>query len=187
MGHSHHNTKPLGISDFIGAAIVFLLLAWGLYSLLSVAVPGLLKFGTFIQIIISGLLFVAVWGVFGNAVFKDYFDVLEEREKKTLGSQQKALELKNQAKEIQASIEAELRASRLEGIQDRDSFIEEAKNQATNIKNEAKNEADNKFKSAALELEKLRGAAIADASSEAQKLSQLVKERALSFEQKVIH
>lgn len=189
MGHSEHeiNTKPLGLVDFLGAAIVFVLLAWGLYSLLSVAVPGLLKFGTLVQIIASGVLFVVVWGIFGNAVFKDYFDVLEERETKTLGAQQKASDLRQQAKEIQSLVDSELRSARLEGIQDRDALIEEAKSQASKMKEEAKATADEEFKLAAAELENHRQVAMKDAEFEAQKLSQIVKKRALSFEQKVIH
>ena len=187
MGHSHHNTKPLGAIDFIGAAVVFVLLALGLNALLSTAVPGLLKFGTPIQIIISGLLFVFVWAVFGNAVFKDYFDILEQRESKTKGTQAKASELRVKAKDIQSEIDTGLRAARLEGIKDRDSLIEEAKLQASKAKNEAKEAADAKFKVAAVKLGEMKEKAMSEASVEAKKLSQIVKEKALSYERKVLH
>lgn len=188
MGHSSHESRPLGTSDVIGGAIVFVLVCWGLYSLLGVAVPGLFKFGTFVQVIISGLLFLLVWGLFGGMVFQSYFDVLTERESKTLGAEKEASQLRSQALAIEREVEEELKATRLEGLRERDELIEEANKQASEIKEAATVKADAQYKTATRELERLREDAKSELGLEAEKLSQLVKERALASDSsRLIH
>jgi F0F1-type ATP synthase membrane subunit b/b' len=188
MGHSSHDSRPLGINDVIGGAIIFVLITWGLYSLLDAAVPGLFKFTTMIQVLISGLLFLLVWGLFGGAVFKAYFDVLEERESKTLGAENEAGAMRSKAREIEKEIAIELRTTRLEGLRARDELIEEAKKQSTLIKDAATEKADKEYKTNARELARLREEAKGELGVEAEKLSQLVKERALASDSsRLIH
>jgi F0F1-type ATP synthase membrane subunit b/b' len=148
-----------------------------------------LKFSTLIQIIISGLLFLAVWGLFGNSLFQAYFDVLQEREKQTLGAEQKASEIKSQSQILQAEVDEEIKQARVAGIKKRDQLVEQARVKALEITTEAKAAADKKFDAARIKLEQAQAEALAELETEALELSKLVRERALADEvdSKTVH
>lgn len=170
----------LGLTDVIAGAVLFLALSVGLQKLLDAAVPGLLKPETLVQIQISGVIFLLVWAVFGNLVFKPFLDLVAEREEKTVGSTRHAAEKKRESRSLEQKVEEELREARLEGIQQRDKLAEAARKQSQQVLEAADAAAREEIRKAQLEIDELKSRAEQELAQEAAALAELVVKRALT-------
>ena len=132
------------------------------------------------QVLLSTGLFIIVWIVVGNNLFKPYLALLDEREAKTSGAEREAESLQEQAVKQTAQLNAELRQARVKGIAVRDEYVREAKQTAQEI-------VDNASEAANLELEKnrhlideLTANTRADVPRESEKLAGMVVDRVLA-------
>lgn len=124
-----------------------------------------------IHILVSAGLFIILWQVLGRVFFKPVFKVLEEREARTCGDEEKAHDLKEQARELNHQIEAQLRIAKAEGIRKRDEIIAKAEREANKILDNGHKQAVEKLKEAQLEIKRLRARAKHDLIVETEKLA----------------
>ena len=136
-----------------------------------------------IEALASAGTFLFLWAVLGNLVFKPFLALVEEREARTLGDEEAAIEKRQAAKGIQTEIDEKLRAARTEGIALRDERVQQAKQEAQAILDRATELASQELKKAELSIAEVKQKALSDLSAEAEKLSHLVVERALATEQ----
>jgi F-type H+-transporting ATPase subunit b len=176
----HFQTTPLGASDVLVGGIVFYLFTLGIYKLCSAAVPGLLTPETLLDIQISGGLFLVLWLFLGNLIFKPFLELIEQREERTLGDEQRAQANLKQKKELESKLASELRNARLKGIEERDQKVLEGKRLAQEIIDEAQRENADQIQYAQQEIRIMREAAFKEVVAEADKLANLVAERALA-------
>ena len=133
-----------------------------------------------VEMIFSAATFLVLWSVLGNKLFKPYFRLLEEREARTLGDEQLAVEKRHEAKQLAADLEEQLRTARLEGIRRRDERVSKAKAEAQVIVDRAAEQASQELKRAQQQIAELKAKALGELPQEAEKLSKLVVSRALA-------
>ena len=186
MAHDgeHHqvNTEPPGLKDIFIGAVAFYLLTLLVNYLVTSIDPNLISRSALIEIQLSGLLFLFVWWLIGNGIFKPFFEAAIEREESTSGAQRKAQELRRSLLDVDEQIQQELGKARLVGIQQRDAKVEVAKRKAQEKLDAAQQQNDKDLQAAAKRLEELRGQAERELAAEAEKLAEVVAERALAAE-----
>ncbi len=85
------------------------------------------------QILSSAALFILLWAVLGNLVFKPFLAILTEREEKTLGAEKRSVLLSEQCDELNVKLNQELRTARLQAIHLRDVEVEKTKGEGKGI------------------------------------------------------
>ena len=166
----HKEKRALGLQDVIAGIVFFLLLTEGLYTIL-LNFPGLLGREALYEIRISGVLFLVIWGVLGNFLFKPFLGVILDREEKTEGYERRAAERKRNTKEISEQIEEHIQEARLEAIIKRDKLAEEARKRAREQIEQALKEAERERKAHQLEIQKLKEQASLEAGGQAEQLA----------------
>ncbi|MFN8390466.1 MAG: ATP synthase F0 subunit B [Bdellovibrionota bacterium] len=134
----------------------------------------------FLQAGLSAATFIVLWIVLGNMVFKPLFQLIEEREARTSGDEQAAVERRQEAKDLAATIEEKLRAARVDGVQLRDARVAQAKREAQAILDRAEESATEELRRAQQMIDDLKARALGELQPEAEKLSQLVVARAIA-------
>ena len=109
-----------------------------------------------IHVVVSAVLFIVIWQILGRLFFKPVLKVLEDREARTLGDEQRAHELKEEAKDLTHHIESQLRVARAEGIRKRDEIIAKAEREAHKILEHGQRQAAAKLKEGQLEIHRLK-------------------------------
>jgi F0F1-type ATP synthase membrane subunit b/b' len=195
VGHSHQDSRPLGIVDIVAGAVVFLALAW---LVISVAGPdgmgflkNLLTVERSIELISSGLLFIAVWFFVGELVAKPYLENHYAREEKTSGTQLRNQELKKEIEQLRLDIVSELRTARLEGIRRRDEIVADAKRKSQTIIDTGRADIEKEWEKITSDLETARRGVYASLDSEVPGLVSLmygkVLKGPLSNSSRVLH
>lgn len=133
----------------------------------------------------SSAVFLFSWLILGNAVYKPFFALLEEREAKTSGNTELAKEKLKEKKSLEEKIEEELRELRIQAARDRDARLVSAKASASKVITEAQEIAANKLTSAQQEVAELLKGVEGDIEKEVERLSQIVFEQALSSPQQI--
>lgn len=193
MGDTHKDTTPLGISDVIAGAVIFMCLA-----LLSAHVAGPEGYGFLrnllteersTELIISGLLFIFVWFVLGNLVIKPYLNALYQREEQTSGLKIENNSLKNEVQNLKREISAEIKNARLEGIKKRDQKMGEAKKMADEALEAGKQTADAEWNKQSSELERMQETLFTSVDSEVEALANVLYSKVAETDtsSKVIH
>ncbi len=179
--HQHSSSKQtLGISDVIAAGVLFWLITWGMQAGFDAAVPGLLKPETLLDIRLSGALFIIFWAVLGNFLVRPYIGVAIERENKTAGAIALAAENIRESKDILAQVEGALKQVRMRAIAERDAFVEAAKKEAQREYEALQSACEAERKKTASQIAAMKAQAQREIAAEADELSLLVVERALS-------
>lgn len=184
---SHKESKPLGLVDFIGGAVSFLIVAFLMKALVTKAVPGLLTEKTFYQILQSGFLFLIVWSVFLNRIFQTFFGVFEQREAQTIGAKEEAIRVRAETKSLEKELESELQETRFKTLQENESLIEQAKSKADKSIEEANTKAGQQYEHSLSNILAMKKKADGEIDSEVVKLSNFFKESALEPVGKTLH
>lgn len=132
-----------------------------------------------IQILASSGLFLVVWYCL-RSVLKPFLENVEERQARTFGDEDAAVEKRQKAKLLDAEIEELLRQARHEGAQSRDAKVSLAKQEAQKLIDQAEAWASGEIEKGEKEVLSLKQKAMNEVPSEVEKLSRLVVERALS-------
>ena len=135
---------------------------------------------TIIDVAGSAGLFIALWVILGNNLFKPYLRLLEDREARTSGDEKRALELNEMSEDVRKSIDDELRGTRLQGLAARDAAVTKAKDEARRITDEASEKARKELDASRAQIEKLKSQARAELASEAQTLATTLRSRLLA-------
>ncbi len=132
------------------------------------------------EIALSGLLFIVVWRVLGEKVYRPFFQLLEEREAKTSGADElvheKRLEIRRQQKKLD---DLSLHA-RLQGIALRDDFLAKAQAEGQELIHRSTATAEEELQRGREELEKARQRLYGDFDTESERVAEIVFERVLS-------
>jgi F0F1-type ATP synthase membrane subunit b/b' len=179
MAHSAEKKEPLGVVDVGAGVVFFLIFAYAFYALAGALVPGLFSSGALVQALIAGGVFLVFWFLVGADVFTPYFDLVIEREARTVGDEKLSHDIHAESRRVEKEIEDALRQARLEGVQRRDRLVDAAKDRAAILVSEASEEAEAKLVKGRAELEQLTANARTDIEKEAAALADLVLARAL--------
>ena len=134
------------------------------------------------QILISSGLFLLVWAILGNLVFKPFLKILEEREAKTIGSDKEAFAQKKKSQELTVQIEETLKNARRTAMQARDEQTQRARQNAEKIKVEAQQHAELEIAKAREHIARLKENAFKEVAVESDALARQMVEKALSSE-----
>lgn len=132
------------------------------------------------EFITSAASFLLIWFILGNFVFKPFFALLEEREKKTQGSESVAKETSVATQNILVEIEDRLKEVRAEASLTKEERIQRARKEAQYIIEMATHKAEKDIKSAQLVLNEKRDLAFSDLPAEVDAVSDLIVKKALS-------
>jgi F0F1-type ATP synthase membrane subunit b/b' len=132
------------------------------------------------EIGLSAALFVFVWIVIGGKLFKPYLELLIERERRTVGDQHRAIELRDEASQVNLKVESALREARVRGIAKRDDIVSKAKAEAQQLVTKAQNESQDRLERSRSELSVEVERAQREIEKEAGVLSDVVMKRVLS-------
>ncbi|MCB0358104.1 MAG: ATP synthase F0 subunit B [Bdellovibrionales bacterium] len=131
------------------------------------------------EILSSAALFLVMWAILGNLIFKPYLAMLEEREARTTGDERRADELAKKAQLVRADVEKELRETSLHGIRLRDERVAAAKAQAQKITDAATERAQRTLESARADIATERERALAALAADADSLAETMLSQAL--------
>ncbi len=133
-----------------------------------------------IDVVCSAGLFITLWVILGNNLFKPYLKLLEDREARTSGDEKRALELSDMSEDVRRSIDEELRGTRLQGLAARDAAVSKSKEEARRIVDDATEQARIELESARGQIEKLKSQARVELAAEAEQLSATLLSRLLA-------
>ncbi len=108
------------------------------------------------QMLCSAVLFIVVWIVLGNYVFKPFFALLEEREERTVGDEKRAVKRREEARQLQERIDTTLFQTRLRAIEQRDVKLATARAEAQKVIDEALERAHRELRAAREEIADLK-------------------------------
>ena len=187
MGHHHSKVdSKVGFFDVILGLIIFI----GLWVLVSnVAGPegvGFLK-GRLDELhswemLISGVLIVALWAILGPLVMEPYLNTIYDREARTSGMVSENLELKKEVEKLKSDLAAEIKTARLEGVRRRDEKVAAAKKQASDIVDAGKKIAEEEWQTFEKEIVELRSGLFSSIDNEISSLSSEVLKKILPSE-----
>ncbi len=133
-----------------------------------------------IEILSSAGLFILLWTILGNALFKPYIKLLEEREARTMGDEKRAAEAFRESEKVAQEINEELRQAALHGIKIRDSHVAEAKDEANQVVDHASSVAARELEAAREEIAKLVAEAREQINQDAQQVAGAMLDRLLT-------
>ncbi|MCC6932892.1 MAG: ATP synthase F0 subunit B [Deltaproteobacteria bacterium] len=128
----------------------------------------------------SVIIFLVIWRILAKHFFKPVFEVLEQREARTVGDEHEAKLLTDQDKRAQIELASELKIIRAQAIKKREAIVSEAKQQAAKVLETAHAQAAEELKGARAQITVLREQAKQDLSSEIEKLAAVTYDRLLS-------
>ena len=132
------------------------------------------------QAAFSSALFLFFWLVFGRRILRPYLALLEERESRTVGDAALAQQRRKESQTLKDETEQRLRQARLDGLARGDRRIQRAKQEAQTIQEHAFRAARERIERAHREIARLRADAERFVPEEAEKLAEVVAERAVS-------
>ena len=122
---------------------------------------------------------ILLWFILGRGLLKPFFELVDERDRRTSGDEQVAVEHRAKAKALALEIEQKLSRARLEGISRRDERVQKARKEAQVIIDRAAAQADVELKKAQQDIAQLKSRALGDLQQESEKLSAQVVSRVL--------
>ena len=124
----------------------------------------------------AAVIFITVWIVVGKVMFKPYFNMLIEREERTIGDEKRVLRHKEETTSVFNQIAQEVRAARVKGVEIRNRKIAQAKEEAQMIINTAANDLNEELDKSKNLIAQLKFKALEDLPIESEKLAALVVE-----------
>jgi len=131
------------------------------------------------EIGISAAIFIILWLVLSRLFFKPFIELVEEREEKTVGTDQQARRTEDSNTELAAEIEEELSEARLEAVRQRDQLVAVANSEAGAATAKAFGQAKRQVETARLEIEKVKTQARVELAQEAEGIRQVLTKKLL--------
>jgi len=136
----------------------------------------------FLHMFISAGIFIFLWKVVGEGMMKPFFDLLAEREQKTVGDEKKARETLELSTQVAADIDAELLEARVDGVKLREEQLAAARGEVSKVTEQANKEAEATLSAGRNEIGSLASKARADLDSEVDGLAEVLVSRVLGKE-----
>lgn len=87
------------------------------------------------------VLFLILWLILSKLLFRPYLDLLEERERKTIGSQHDSTDLEREGARLRVQYEEKIAQAQAAGYTDKEAILQEARQQRERALNQAREEA----------------------------------------------
>lgn len=131
-----------------------------------------------LMIVVCSVAFVVFWQVLSQVLWKPYLQLIDAREKATVGAQEGAHEDRARAEELKRQYEEKVGAARVAAMEKKFSLLENAKREAHTLVEKAEGEAQEHVRAVRWEI----GSKMEDfqkrAAQEVEGLSRIIVERA---------
>src|SRR4029434_1095727 len=87
------------------------------------------------------VLFLIVWFILSKVLFRPYLGLLEERERRTLGTQHDSTDLEHEGARLRAQYEEQISHAQPAGYAAKEAILQEARQQRERVLNQAREEA----------------------------------------------
>jgi len=94
-----------------------------------------------ISIIYQIVIFLVLWLLLSKVLFRPYLDMLDERERKTIGTRHDTGQLEHEGARLKAEYEEKITQARRAGIAARDAIIREGRQEREGLLQQAREEA----------------------------------------------
>ena len=122
-----------------------------------------------ISILYQIILFVALWLILNKILFQPYLQLLEERERRTIGAEHDSADLEHEGARLRAQYEEKIAQAQTAAYAAKDTILQEARQQREKILGQARAEAASKLEQArreiSLALEREKALAAAEAAT----------------------
>ena len=122
-----------------------------------------------LSILYQIILFVALWLILNKILFQPYLQLLEERERRTIGAEHDSADLEHEGARLRAQYEAKIAQAQTAAYAAKDAILQEARQQREKILGQARAAAASKLEQArreiSLALEKEKALAAAEAAT----------------------
>lgn len=123
-------------------------------------------------------LFVILWLILSKLLFRPYLDLLEERERKTIGTQHDSTDLEHEGARLRMQYEEKIAQAQAAGYTDKEAILQEARQQREKVLNQAREEAmgilEGVRREVAMQLQQERQFAAAEVRTIAQEMANKV-------------
>jgi F-type H+-transporting ATPase subunit b len=130
-----------------------------------------LDYSLFYQIV----LFLVLWLILNKVLFRPYLRLLEERERRTAGTRQEAIDLEQEGARLRAQYEEKIAQAQIAGYAAREAILQEARQQRERILTQAHADAMSTLEAVrrevASEMQKERQLAAAEVRTIAQEMA----------------
>jgi F-type H+-transporting ATPase subunit b len=124
------------------------------------------------------ILFVILWFILSKLLFRPYLDLLDERERRTVGTQHDSTDLEHEGARLRAQYEEQIAQAHAAGYIDKDAILQEARRHRERVLNQAREEAmgmlEGVRREVAMRLEQERQFAAAEVRTIAQQMANKV-------------
>ena len=143
----------------------------------------------YIRLLLSAGIFVLLWKVVGEGLMKPFFDMLAEREQKTVGDEKKAQKTLELSAQVASDIDSELLEARVEGVKLREEQLAAARGEVTKVTDKASKEAEATLTAGREEINIVASKARSDLEKEIDGLAEVLVSRVLGKESagKTVH
>ena len=122
-----------------------------------------------LSILYQIILFVALWLILNKILFQPYLQLLEERERRTIGAEHDSADLEHEGARLRAQYEEKIAQAQTAAYAAKDTILQEARQQREKILGQARAEAASKLEQTRREinlaLEKEKALAAAEAAT----------------------
>ena len=122
-----------------------------------------------LSILYQIILFVALWLILNKILFQPYLQLLEERERRTIGAEHDSADLEHEGARLRAQYEEKIAQAQTAAYAAKDAILQEARQQREKILGQARAEAASKLEQTrreiSLALEKEKALAAAEAAT----------------------
>ena len=122
-----------------------------------------------LSILYQIILFVALWLILNKILFQPYLQLLEERERRTIGAEHDSADLEHEGARLRAQYEEKIAQAQTAAYAAKDTILQEARQQREKILGQARAEAASKLEQArreiSLALEREKALAAAEAAT----------------------
>jgi F-type H+-transporting ATPase subunit b len=93
------------------------------------------------SIVYQIILFVALWVILSKVLFRPYLNLLEERERKTIGTQDTSTELEQEGARLRAQYEEKIAQAQAAGYAAKEAILQAARQERERVLTQAREEA----------------------------------------------
>jgi F-type H+-transporting ATPase subunit b len=93
------------------------------------------------SIVYQLVLFLIVWLILSKVLFRPYLGLLEERERRTIGTEHDSTDLEHEGARLRAQYEEKIAQAQAAGYADKEAILQEARQQREKVLNQAREEA----------------------------------------------
>jgi F-type H+-transporting ATPase subunit b len=95
------------------------------------------------SVIYQIILFLVLWIILSKVLFRPYLQLLEERERRTIGAQHDSMELEREGARLRAQYEEKIAQAQADGYAEKETIVQEGRQQREKLLGQARQAAMN--------------------------------------------